>query len=284
MENQLKNAKKQLFKEELADFEFNVNMENRVLEEIKTTRKRSYITTKRFLPVVLSACLIALFFGGIYTFVINSDSGGPHANDTDQNIIVNEEKNPTPPEEESTIPQEENDEETIEPEPNSEQQEETPVTEETEIVEPEVVDPVYFDQEFISLANQGFLKGVPFQIGTTVGEIKAQYGEPLEYGATEGAFTLVYEGVSFYYPAFAEYAQRVNVADDVAIVGISLILNEKLFFSDIKTALGEPTFAGMSDVNYTFIAQFEIDGYILRVRNSTGEGDPLKSVEILPKT
>ena len=278
MEEQLKNGKEEVLKDELADCEFNAKMENSVLEGIKTTKKRTYITTKRFLPVVLSACLIALFFGGIYTFVMKSDSGGPNADDSDQNITVNEEDTTTPPEKEITIPKEENDEETIEPEPNTEQKEETPVTEETE-----VVDPVYFDQEFVTLAEQGFLKGIPFQVGTTVGEIKAHYGEPLEYGAIEGAFTMVYEGVAFFYYARVEYDERVNVKDDELITGIRLIPKEELYLQDMKTALGEPTYEGMNDMNNTFVAQFEMNHYILRARNDSGADAPLKYVDIINK-
>jgi hypothetical protein len=278
MENQLKNAKEELLKDELADFEFNAKMENRVLEELKTTRKETHLNSKRFLPVLLSACLIALFFGGLYTFVMKSDSGGSNADDSDQNITVKEEDTTTPPEKEIPILQEENDEETIEPEPNTEQQEETTVPEQTEVVEP-----VYFDQEFVTLAEKGFLKGIPFQVGTTVGEIKAHYGEPLEYGAIEGAFTMEYEEISFFYYARVTYDERVNVKDDELITGIRLIPKEELYLHDMKTALGEPAYEGMNDMNNTFVAQFEMDHYILRARNDSGADVPLKYVDIINK-
>jgi flagellar biosynthesis GTPase FlhF len=290
MENQLKEAKRQLLKDELAGFEFNAKMENRVLEKIKVTKKVTHIQhkTKRLLPVILSACLIALFFGGIYTFVIKSDSRGTIAKDTNEKITVKEDNNTKPPENENTAPQEDTEEETIEhetnneqqeesiePETNSEQQEETSVTEQTEAAEPG-----YFDQEFISLAEKGFLKGVPIQVGTTVGEIKAQYGEPFEYGAGEGAFILEYDGVSFYFHATVAYEERVNVKDDVLITGIRLFPKEELYLRDMKTVLGEPVSEGINDMNNKFYVEFKIGSYLLITGNDSGEDDPLQNVEI----
>ncbi len=80
MENPLKETKAEMLQGELADFKFNECMKNKVLEAIETRstgsnqKKTSYF--KRAIPIMFSAALIALFFGGIYEYVVkpNLDS------------------------------------------------------------------------------------------------------------------------------------------------------------------------------------------------------------------
>lgn len=282
MENQIKDAKRQLLKGELAGYEFNDRMKNKVLEELPSTRKVSKIkqNTKRVIPVVLSVSLIALFFAGIYTFVLNSDLGGTNANHSKRKITVDEDNDQKPrkKDEETTIPQVENESSTqekeiIDSDSNIEQPEAPNVVKET----------VYFDEEFASLAKQGFIKGLPFQVGTTVGEIKEQYGEPQQYGAEEGAFSLEYESLSFYYPGHSIYEERANVKDDVSTVGALFQMKEKLYLSDMKKGLGEPDVVGVSEMNGLFTIKYEFGNYKLFAVTESDEESPLRYVELIKK-
>lgn len=88
MENPLKETKAEMLQGELADFKFTEDMKNKVLEAIETRstgsheKKASFI--KRTAPVLISAALIALFFGGIFEYVVkpNLDSRGGQGNPT----------------------------------------------------------------------------------------------------------------------------------------------------------------------------------------------------------
>lgn len=296
MKNPLKNANQQLLESELAGFEFDAKMKKKVLEQIHSPSKASKIKKLNTLfPVVLSACLVILFFIGIYKFILSSNQErNPADYNPDRNITIENNKKPPIEDEANNIPQIENEndtkeKETVDPEPitetNTEQKEDITETEpatkelaETEKSKEEK--PNYFDEEFISLAKKGFIKGLPLPVGSTVGEIKKMYGEPLEYDTDEGAYLLVYQDFNYAYPATVDYRERANVSDDVITVGATFFLKDELYLSDMKKDLGEPASSGVSLIDQRFHIVYYLDNYNLDAITESGEEGVLKRISL----
>ncbi|MEH7235374.1 hypothetical protein [Bacillus sp. JJ1562] len=302
MENPLKNAKQRLLEGELAGFEFDAKMKKRVLKQIHSPSKVKKPNT--IFPVVLSACLIVLFFTGTYKFILYNIQDGNNADqNTDSNVTVENDNNSVPPnkDEVDNIPQIENENDTLSPnknevdtnpevendndpnekdtnkqETNSEQKNEaTDIKQTTEEESP------YFDKEFLSLAEQGFIKGLPLKVGSTVGEIKKRYGEPLEYGTAEGAYSLVYQDFIYYYPTTMDYSERANVSDDVLTVAATFYLKDKLYLSDMKKGLGEPSATWVSEIDYLFYISYYLDTfYNIDAVTESGEEGVIKYIDI----
>lgn len=180
MENHIKEAKRQLLKGELKNFEFTNDMKMKVLEEIDSSSKRSKIRqcTKNVVPIVLSAALITMFFAGVYTLVQNNGSENPIANHSDKdtveelgdkNLPAEEEKNPHPDDN-----QEETEENVVEQENEEIENEESIIEQQIEDVEnstpvkiekPDVIAILtYFDTKDRSLTeNDQFVEGSEFK-------------------------------------------------------------------------------------------------------------------------
>lgn len=288
MENQIKDAKRQLLKGELAGFEFSDEMKKRVLEEIRSENmKVSFFkrNTKRAFPMTLSAAFVALFFFGMYHFILQNQPEETNANDN--KVPVEESKEiKTTNEEDSTIPQVENEKETPESETTREQDEvketET-IEEETEVKDPIGEETSYFDEEFLSLAKEGFIKGIPPKVGTTVGEIKKQYGEPLQYGAGEGSHILVYEEVFFSYDPKLSFEERMSVSDEVETTAVALKIKEKLYLNDMKKGLGEPSSEGISDMDGSYYVRYDFENYTLWAETESDEKGSFLYVELVKK-
>lgn len=99
MDNQIREARDQLLKDELANFEFTEQMKLKVLQEInskdrKPKKKFMFFTSKLF-PLIVSATLITVCFTGLYQLILGGESANRNANNPKDEIIsgVNKESN-----------------------------------------------------------------------------------------------------------------------------------------------------------------------------------------------
>lgn len=122
----------------------------------------------------------------------------------------------------------------------------------------------YFDDEFVKLLEQGYVKGIPVQIGTTIGEIKSKYGEPMSIGEGEGSYYLEYEKVNFHYQATPE------VTDSEEIIVIQFYLDDTKF-EDLQTGLGMPNGMGTSEMDGDFFMMYDFTKYELWAKSDSQE-------------
>ncbi|MEH7255741.1 hypothetical protein V7111_26905 [Neobacillus niacini] len=81
MDNQIRQAKKQLTKE-LADFKFNEQMISKVQAKLNTTsvHTRKRLIVHKLIPSFMSAAFLSIFFIGLYHFVLSDDFVGRNGN------------------------------------------------------------------------------------------------------------------------------------------------------------------------------------------------------------
>jgi hypothetical protein len=207
----------------------------------------------RFIAIIL-ICLLLTSCGTAVEEVARGESV-----DTGQEIIEIEQQ-PAPPQIEQP----------------EEQPESQPV--QTENTEEEIK---YFDEEFLTLAKQGYLKGVDVQVGGLVGEVRQKYGENYIVLDGEGSYFLAYEGANFHYQARVPYEQRENSVDNnEPTTAIDLFMMEEFYYKDMVAGLGEASSTFQSELDNYFYMVYNFGDYELWARTSGNEEAPIVFIRL----
>lgn len=169
--------------------------------------------------------------------------------------------------------------ETVDPEVVNEEEpqvEEEPIQEQP--VEEEPTDKItinnnrVLDPEFLSFAAKGQIEGIDVIIDeTTLTEVYEQWGEPDDQYYDAGVDLLVYNQChcAVAVDAFHDEFPEQYPADELKVTGLTL--NVEIPRQDLIDAFGTPVSEGISDMDISYIMQFQVGEYQLRFENFQGE-------------
>ncbi|OLS40449.1 hypothetical protein [Bacillus sp. MRMR6] len=165
--------------------------------------------------------------------------------------------------------------------PQVEQPEQISGTEPVE--QPQIVEEEekYFDEEFLTLAKKGYLKGVDVKVGGLIGEVRQKYGENYIVLDGEGSYFLAYEGAKFHYQARVPYEERENSVDNnEPTTAIDLVMMDELYYRDMVAGLGEASYTFMSELDDSFYMVYNFGDYELWARTSGNEEAPIVFIRL----